>query len=242
MTSQRLKDYEITNALNIKLNVNEMKEYKAFLFDLNGTMIDDMSYHLEVWYDMVVNKLGAALTRDEVKNQLYGKNQDLLVRVFGKDHFTEDEMDKISLEKEMNYQRLYRPHLDLLPGLFSFLEKAKKSEIRMAIGSAAIPFNINFVLDNLRLNQYFDAIVSADDVEHSKPHPETFLKAANDLNVAPSSCLVFEDAPKGVEAAENAGMKAIVLTTTHDQSDFKQYKNILHFVKNYTELPIELAV
>src|SRR6478752_209459 len=102
MTSQRLKDYEITNALNIKLNVNEMKEYKAFLFDLNGTMIDDMSYHLEVWYDMVVNKLGATLTRDEVKNQLYGKNQDLLVRVFGKDHFTEDEMNKISLEKEMN--------------------------------------------------------------------------------------------------------------------------------------------
>jgi len=213
-----------------------MEKYEAFLFDLNGTMIDDMSYHLEVWYDIVVNKFGADLSRDEVKNHMYGKNQDLLTRVFGKDHFTTDQMNKISLEKEMNYQKIYRPYLDLLPGLFSFLEKAKKSGVRMAIGSAAIPFNINFVLDNLKIRDYFDAIVSADDVEYSKPHPETFLKAAHYLNVDPSRCLVFEDAPKGVEAAENAGMKTIVFTTTHEQSDFKQCKNILRFVKNYTEL------
>ena len=92
------------------------------------------------------------------------------------------------------------------------------------------------MLDTLKIRHYFNAIVSADDVILSKPHPETFLKAAQKLNVAPSDCLVFEDTPKGVECAENAGMKAIVLTTTHEQSEFKRYGNILRFVKNYTEL------
>ena len=71
----------------------------------------------------------------------------------------------------------------------------------MAIGSAAIPFNIDFILDQLDIRKYFKAIVSAEDVGISKPHPETFLKAARLINVDPSLCLVFEDAPKGVEAA-----------------------------------------
>ena len=213
-----------------------MDKYKAFLFDLNGTMIDDMPYHLEVWYDIVVNQLGAALTREEVKNQLYGKNEDLLIRVFGKNHFTDDQIAKISLQKEMNYQEMFRPHLVLLPGLSTFMERARASHIKMAIGSAAIQFNISFVLDNLQIRNYFDALVSADDVEHSKPHPETFLKAASQLNVEPSQCLVFEDTPKGVETAHNAGMKAVVLTTTHQQSEFNQYNNIVHFVNDYTEL------
>ena len=105
----------------------------------------------------------------------------------------------------------------------------------MAIGSAAIPFNINFVLDNLQIRDYFDAIVSADDVAMSKPHPETFLKAASLLNAKPENCIVFEDAPKGVEAAIQAGMKSVVLTTMHDRNEFDQYNNIIVFVKDYTD-------
>src|SRR5690554_6237791 len=104
----------------------------------------------------------------------------------------------------------------------------------MAIGSAAITFNIDFVLDNLNVRQYFDAIVSADDVFESKPHPETFLKGAQLLKVQPSDCVGFEDAPKGVEAAENAGMPCVVLTTMHDEEEFKQYTNVIKFVRDYT--------
>src|SRR5690349_23648683 len=98
---------------------------QAFLFDLNGTMIDDMGYHLEVWSDVLNNDLGANLSKAEVKKNMYGKNEDMLFRVFGKDKFTQKERDEISVEKERRYQKLYKPHLDLIPGLFDFLEKAK---------------------------------------------------------------------------------------------------------------------
>jgi beta-phosphoglucomutase-like phosphatase (HAD superfamily) len=104
----------------------------------------------------------------------------------------------------------------------------------MAIGSAAIPFNIDFVLDTLHIRHYFKAIVSADDVMISKPNPETYLKAAQQLQVDPADCLVFEDVPKGAEAALHAGMKSVVLTTTHDQSDFNALPNVLHFANDFT--------
>ena len=105
----------------------------------------------------------------------------------------------------------------------------------MAIGSAAPPFNIDFVLDNLKLRHYFKAIVSADDVVESKPHPEVYQKAAKLLLAEPSACIVFEDAPQGVEAAANAGMACVVVTTMHAEKEFARYKNILFFIKDFTD-------
>jgi beta-phosphoglucomutase len=207
----------------------------AFLFDLNGTMVHDMEYHTRAWQYLFNHDLGGAFSWDEVKPQMYGKNQEVLVRMFGPDRFSVAEMDRLSLEKERRYQAEFLPHLQLLPGLGAFLEAAHQRHLPMAIGSAAIPFNIDFVLDNLRIRHYFGAVVSADDVTISKPHPETFLKAAARLNVAPSDCIVFEDVPKGAEAALNAGMKAVVLTTTHHPDEFAHLPNILHFASDFAD-------
>ncbi len=211
---------------------------KAFLFDLNGTVIDDMNYHTEAWQNILNNDLGANFTRDEVKVQMYGKNEEVLSRFFGKDHFTMERMNALSFEKERRYQQTYLPKLALIDGLKDFLTHAKAAGIKMAIGSAAIPFNIDFVLDNLQLRDYFPVVVSADDVNISKPHPETFLQCAEALGVDPKDCMVFEDAPKGVESAQNAGMQTFVLTTTHPIEDFMKYSNILGYGKDYTGLSI----
>jgi beta-phosphoglucomutase len=73
-------------------------------------------------------------------------------------------------------------------------------------------------------------------VQFGKPHPETYLKAAALLGHDAACCTVFEDVPKGVEAAANAGMQTVVLTTTHPPEDFKQFGNIITFIANYTEL------
>ena len=208
---------------------------KAFIFDLNGTMVHDMEYHTRAWQQLFNEDLGGSFGWDEVKLQMYGKNREVLVRVFGPDRFTDEEMDRVSLEKERRYQREFRPHLVLLPGLMELLERAHRQGIPMAIGSAAIPFNIDFVLDNLNLRHYFQAIVSADDVTVSKPNPEVFLRCAELLDVPPADCLVFEDVPKGAEAALNAGMKAVVLTTTHAEAEFAHLPNVLHFGPDYTD-------
>jgi len=207
---------------------------KAYLFDLNGTMIDDMQYHIKAWH-RILNELGANISLERMRDECYGKNNELLDRMFP-GRFTEEEKNRMSLEKEKQYQQEFKPHLQLLPGLHAFLEKAHQSGIKMAIGSAAIMFNIDFVLDNLKIRHYFDAIVSADDVHDSKPNPETYLKCAAALNIAPQHCLVFEDAPKGVEAALNAGMESVVITLMHEKEDFSQYSNITSFIKDYKEL------
>lgn len=208
---------------------------KAFIFDLNGTMIHDMEHHTRAWQHVLNHDLGGNFSREEVKAQMYGKNQELLVRMFGPDRFTEGEMQRLSVEKEKRYQREFLPQLKLLPGLPEFLEVAHQQRVPMAIGSAAIRLNIDFVLDNLNLRHFFKAIVSADDVALSKPHPETFLKAAAQLGAAPADCLVFEDVPKGVEAAQNAGMPAVVLTTTHEPAEFAYLPNVLHFARDFTD-------
>ena len=211
------------------------EQSRAFIFDLNGTMINDMEYHLTAWYNILNGDLGATLSREEVKSHMYGKNGELLDRIFGKGHFSEEQVAEISLVKEKSYQESFRPHLQLIAGLSEFLRRADEHHIRMAIGSAAITFNIDYILDNLSIRHYFKAIVSADDVTISKPHPETFLKAASLLDVAPPACLVFEDAPKGVEAAYNAGMRCVVLTTMHERGEFRDYPNIVHFIEDYRD-------
>lgn len=211
-------------------------DIKAFIFDLNGTMINDMQYHANAWYDILNNDLKAGLTWDEVKVEMYGKNDELLERIFGKNHFSPERTKQLSIEKERRYQQAYLPNLELIKGLQQFLEKTEKAGILMAIGSAAIPFNIDFVLDNLNVRHFFKAVVSADDVATSKPDPETFNKCAALLDVPPENCLVFEDAPKGVEAAQNAGMACIVLTTMHPKLEFINYRNVVSFIEDYTSV------
>ena len=166
---------------------------------------------------------------------MYGKNGEVLDRIFGKGHFSQEESDRLSIEKEKRYQLVYKPHLKLIEGLQVYLRYLQSIEIPVAMGTAAIPFNIDFVLDNLHIRNYFSVIVSADDVQHSKPDPETFLKAASLMNIAPEHCVVFEDAPKGVEAAERAGMQAVVLTTMHNRDEFEGYNNVVTFINNYTD-------
>ena len=208
---------------------------EAFLFDLNGTMINDMGFHLKVWNKILNEDLKAGLTLDQVKQQMYGKNHELLDRVFGKGHLSEETISTYSQRKEELYQELYAPHLGLISGLGELLRNADESGISMAIGSAASNFNIDFVLDNLNIRSYFKAIVSAESVTESKPNPEVFLKGAKLLGVEPESCIVFEDVPKGAEAALNAGMKVVIVTTTHTEEEFAHYPNVLFFIEDYND-------
>jgi beta-phosphoglucomutase len=217
--------------------MKQLKNYKALLFDLNGTMIDDMGYHIKAWH-RILNELGAELSMERVKQECYGKNHELLERVFP-GRFSQEEKDQLSIEKEKQYQSEFRPHLQLIDGLDQLLKKAAAAGIKMAIGSAAIMFNIAFVVDGLHIRHYFDTLVSADDVRKSKPDPETWLLCAQKLDVLPGECLVFEDAPKGVESAANAGMDTIVITTMHEAHEFGQYKNVTGFIKNYNDSLLE---
>ena len=207
-------------------------QQKAFIFDLNGTMIDDMDFHIRAWHS-ILTSLGAELSLEQVKLECYGKNEELLERIFP-GRFSNEEMQRMILQKEQTYQLEFKPHLKLIAGLASFLQKAHAESIPMGIGSAALPMNINYVLDGLQIRHYFKAIVSAVDVAFSKPHPETFLSCAKQLGVEPSNCIVFEDSPKGVLAAKMAGMQSVILTTMHSADEFEEGNDILLKVPDYS--------
>jgi beta-phosphoglucomutase len=201
--------------------------------------VNDMPYHIKAWHEKII-QLGGTLTLDEMKHQCYGKNDELLERVFpGK--YSLEERIKIGNEKEAIYRIEFKPFLKLMDGLDQFLKKADQENIQMAIGSAAIMDNINFVIQNMHIEHYFNAIISANDVKNSKPDPETFLKCAEALSVAPADCLVFEDTPKGVECALNAGMQAVVILGEHEAAEFEQYENVIHLVRDYQGLETFLS-
>ena len=125
------------------------KKYRAFLFDLNGTMINDMLYHIKAWHH-ILNDLGANISLERMRAECYGKNQELLERIFP-GRFSEAEKDSMSFEKEKQYQAQFKPHLKLIKGLHHFLKETQEAGIRTAIGSAAILLNIDFVLDGLNI-------------------------------------------------------------------------------------------
>jgi beta-phosphoglucomutase len=207
-----------------------MQNPKAFLFDLNGTMVNDMPFHISAW-QKIFHSYGAMFSLERTKLECYGKNEEIFDRIFP-GRFTNEEKSQMGFNKEVEYQKAFRPHLKLIDGLEVFLKDANDASIKMGIGSAAIMFNIDFVIDGLNIRNYFDAIISADNVQKSKPDPETFLNGAAILNIHPQDCIVFEDSPKGVEAASRAGMKSVVLTTMHSKEEFKD-DNIICFIENY---------
>ena len=217
------------------LKINTEK-YKAFLFDLNGTMIHDMPYHVTAWH-RVIQTLGGTLSEAEMKEQCYGKGEEMLERIFpGK--YSKEERINISEAKEEKYRLDFLPELKLIEGLAELLKHANQYQIKLGIGSAANNLNIDFVVDNLNLRSLMQVIISGDMVLESKPHPETFLKCAELLAIPAKQCLVFEDTPKGVACAENAGMDVVVLTTTHPKSDFEGFRNIIHFADNYKDIEL----
>ncbi len=204
----------------------------ALLFDLNGTMVHDMPYHTRAWHQIFVS-LGVDITYEDTKKECYGKNEEVIERVMP-GQFPLDVRTEMGWKKEAIYRREFEAELGLIPGLSAFLQEASQQNLKMAIGSAAIKENIDFVIDGCEIRHYFDALVSADDVVKSKPHPETFLKCAEKLQTQTTHCLVFEDTPKGVECAVNAGMHCVVLLTTHEKDEFNPYKDwVVDYIHDY---------
>jgi HAD superfamily hydrolase (TIGR01509 family) len=209
----------------------------ALIFDMDGTMVDNMMTHHRGW-QMTLREYGLNLTMEEVIATCHGKNVEIIERLFP-GRFSLAERERISFEKESWYRTIFLPELKLVAGLPELLETARNAGIPMGIGTAAPKANVDFVLDNLHIRHYFQVVMHADDVDKGKPDPEVFFKVADLLGVPNGECLVFEDSPTGAKTALNAGMMAIILTTTHQAPEFDEIKSVLLCIPDYTRLPSE---
>jgi beta-phosphoglucomutase len=206
-------------------------KYKGFIFDMDGTMVDNMMVHHRAW-QIKLAELGLDLDIEAVRQTIHGKNEEILARLFG-DRYTAAERFQLAWEKEARYREVFRDDLQLIGGLSEFLALVHQKGIPMAIGTAAPVENVDFVLDTLGLRHYFGAVVHAGDVRLGKPDPQVFQLAAQGLGLDVADCLVFEDSPTGVKTALNAGCNAIVITTTHTRIEFAGFDNVLFFIEDY---------
>lgn len=216
----------------IKAETTRMIE--GFIFDMDGTMVDNMMTHHRAWQRKLAS-LGLQLSLEEVRQSIHGINEEIIERLFG-ERFTPDDRRRIAAEKEAEYREIFRSELKLIDGLDEFIQAANQLNIPMGIGTAAPPENVQFVLDELQLHPFFRTVIDSKMVRQGKPNPEVFLSVAENLGLKPENCLVFEDSPTGAEAAQRGGMPAIIIATTHTPEEFARFENILRIVPDFKSL------
>ncbi|MGC3996517.1 MAG: HAD-IA family hydrolase [Anaeromyxobacter sp.] len=187
----------------------------AAIFDLNGTVVDDMPVHAELW-----RALGLSLGRDVPASvflvELAGANDTVvLTRILGRPP-TPEELVELPASKERAYHETYRHRVAEVPGCLALLRELRDAGVPLALATLAPAPNRALVLDALQLHGTFDRIVGAEHVTRGKPAPDIFLAAAAGLGVAPERCVVFEDALNGIRAARAANMYAVGVTTAVD--------------------------
>src|SRR5215469_2733206 len=180
----------------------------AVLWDLDGTLVDSEEYHWRAWRE-TLDREGISITRQDFLSSFGQRNDAILGGWLGKDAPAE-RIERIGNAKEVRYRELVRREgLAPLPGAAEWVERLRDQGWLQAIASSAPRLNVEAILNALRFRDWFQATVSAEDVQAGKPDPQVFLIAASRLGAEPRECIVVEDAQAGVEAARRAGMRSI---------------------------------
>lgn len=202
-----------------------MGNVTALLFDLDGTLIDSMPLHHEAWRSWHARQ-GLAFDEDGFFAATAGRtNAEILADLFPAR--PESEREAMAEHKEQLYRELAAERLTLIAGADDLLADAGGRGLKLAICTAAPPGNIRVAFERFGLGSRVQAVTSPADGLRGKPHPDIFAEAARRLGVPPAQCIVFEDAPLGVEAARRAGMRAFALTTTLPAADFAAFSNLI---------------
>lgn len=193
------------------------------VFDMDGVLVDNVDHHVEAWRNFG-HEMGKDLTEEEIRETFGQRNQDMLEALLGRS-LSNQSTQQHGERKEELYRKLMSPDLQakIVPGLIDFLSQLKEQDYRMAVATSGPPENANFVLDGLGIRKNFHAVVTGADVVKGKPDPEIFLLAANQLELSPLRCIVFEDSSSGIAAARQAGSPCVALATTHHTEELRKF-------------------
>ena len=213
----------------------------AFIFDMDGTMVDSMPWHMRSWEAFALEVNGAPLDAEFVRKTSGMTGVEVMRAHFG--DRPEHELQAMVHRKERLYRDMFEPVFTEVRGFMAFARAAHEAGIKLACATAGDRENIRFVHDNLGCHELFDAVVGAHDVERGKPHPDLFLLAASRVGVDPAECLVFEDATHGIESARRAGMRAVAITTMIPAEVLGAPGHVVASVPDFTTLePADLLV
>ena len=192
-------------------------KYSGIIFDLDGVICSTDEYHYLAW-KALADRLGIPFDR-QINNRLRGVSRmaSLEIVLEGSDkRYTDAEKAELAAEKNARYRELLgrMSPADLSDEVKSTLDALRAKDLKLAIGSSSR--NTPYILERIGLAGFFDAVSDGNNITHSKPDPEVFLKAAQMLALDPSVCLVVEDAHAGVEAAVNGGFDAAAIGDARD--------------------------
>jgi beta-phosphoglucomutase len=208
---------------------------KAFIFDLDGVIVDTARYHFLAW-KKIANELHIDFTLEHnelLKGVSRVRSLDIILEI-GKVEASQEDKNKWLIQKNEEYLT-YLVDMDqseLLPGVLSMLQYLKEKNQPIALGSASK--NARPILEKTGIRHYFDAIVDGNDVTNAKPDPEVFLIAAKLLDVNPENAIVFEDSVAGVQAANIGKMTSIGIGEESILYEAKYvFKDFTHIEKGF---------
>ena len=190
-----------------------MAELKGLLFDMDGTLVDNLAYHFAAFAEYAKREGFDLLEPVTLKHNGMHSNQ-IFPMVLGEAKVAEYGIDRLNREKEEVYRDMYRGKVEPIKGIIELLQAAKAAGVKCAIGSSGCRENVQFIIEGLGLENLIDASISGSDVTHGKPHPEIFTKAHEALGLKAEECIVVEDAVNGIMAGVAAGCKCLGITTT----------------------------
>jgi HAD superfamily hydrolase (TIGR01509 family) len=184
-------------------------EFQAYIFDCDGTLADTMPLHYRAWL-AAVGRLGCEFPED-LFYSLGGVPAPGVVEFLNARYGVSMPVIETAAYKEARYEELI-PQARPIPEVVAFMESLG-GRYPLAVGSGGLRPLVLATLDALGIRQYFQAVVTYEDVAHGKPAPDTYLEAARQLGVAPVDCLVFEDTPLGIQSATAAGMQSVLVAS-----------------------------
>ena len=193
---------------------------KGVIFDLDGVLVDTSAYHKQSWYDLA-RREGLEMSEAFFYDTFGMQNAQILPSMTDR-KLDDEEIRRLSDWKEQRYRELISGELTLLEGVVALLEDLQSSGFKLAVGSSTPRVNLDFMLAHTQVQGYFAAYVTSEDVSRSKPAPDTFLKAAEKLDLPPGRCVVIEDAVPGVAAGKAAQMAVVAVTNTRPAPDLSQ--------------------
>ncbi len=182
----------------------------ALIFDLDGVIVDSMPVHTLAW-QRYLTELGIA--GNQVEQRMHGRRNDEIVRDFLGPAVDPQTVFKHGAAKERLFREMMGSQLAarMVPGVVELLERSRPAPT--AVATNAEPANVEFVLNGAGIRTLFSVVVDGSQVKHAKPAPDVYLRAAELLDVAPANCIVFEDSPVGVAAAQAANMRVVGVQT-----------------------------
>jgi beta-phosphoglucomutase-like phosphatase (HAD superfamily) len=207
---------------------------EAFIFDMDGTMIDSMPWHARSWIEFVARH-GLKLDVSDILARTTGRTGTECMRELFERELSDAECQALVHEKEEIYRAMFHDNFTEVAGFTAFAKAAEARGLKVAVGTAGDKGNIEFAMSRLKMDPLPLAIVGGDEGFTGKPTPAIFLEAARRIGVAPERCIVFEDAPFGIEAARRGGMRAVAVCSTHTAAELAG-PHVIAAVRDYNEL------